>query len=188
MGRKKHTRVDKINKLGKQNHFMPVDLSQLTKAEVRKQFKNHPLEQYEQIMTDLFLKGLASDKFLQRAARNYISQTHTICSNCTAPSYDSVAALGGKTVFKIVDLSFCMKKIHHNSFCRVFQFRNRWNSFFVTIRLLQQDKDKTRICIKKKTLKRYKNNRWNWKKKAIACEEGVIEKNDVHPIPQDQTS
>jgi uncharacterized protein YeeX (DUF496 family) len=193
------TRVDRINKAGKADHFMPTDLSKVPKEEVQKLYGNHPLEQYEQIMNDLIIKGAMYTKEKQKAMRNYLRQTHIICDNCTYPDYSLAdAALGIQKVG-----TTCLKSLHHNSRCRVFQFRNGWKRVLSNIHSLEwyRKQEREKVFVKRNVLRGLWKNRWNWKKRTLdllnICdfmnttatpEEVEKVRNDIHKIPEDKTS
>ena len=175
------TRTEKI-KMG--SWYLPEDLSQFTTTEKNK-YPNHPLEQYEQLLADLIIKGIVpynySDKYADRhimkrlkSLSNYGRQSIEICRKCTQ--------------FQSAN---CNERKYHPTplhskcgVCRVLRFQDTCEKLYnkmmaPTIVIeegniyLDQNGQRTKqqsIVVKRSRWRSIWNNRWNWKKKCLASE------------------
>ena len=168
--------------------YLPEDLSQFTTAEKHK-YLNHPLEQYEQLLADLIIKGLIPYNYSDKRAdimkrlkslSNYGRQSIEICRKCT--KFQSANCNERKYQPKL--LTNDPKYSGSCNICRVLRFQDTCEKLYNKIMAptiviekgniyLDQNGQRTKqdhIVVKRSRWKGIWNNRWNWKKKGLTSE------------------
>lgn len=141
----------------KKDYFIPEDLSSLSEEEMET-YKDHPLERYEQLFVDLFIKGLIDQPSKKKSLRNYIKQIHrNICLKCNRCDNDK---------------HFC-QNMHGD--CRVLSLEVELECYLEDDHYKKVDYARWWYKYKKlsKRLRRTLRNRYKWKQKALKSKQNL---------------
>lgn len=150
------SRVERLNEAGIRDYFMPVDLSEFPKSDIEMIFPQHPLEQFEQIFSDLIVKEIIWSADKQKAWHNYMRQIDRgICRNCLHDDESGRTCNG-------IDWN-----------CRVYKFKVM--SRETLIRSVNNIDKEGFVTIRASRLRKIWKNRMNWKKRGLGILDALLD-------------